>query len=147
MSKAPSPRPAVPASEKAPAPLRIGELARLSGRSVHTIRWYEAQGLMPGAARDAGGRRVFNQLHADWLELMHRLRASGMSIRQMQAYARQVRAGKTTLAARQQMLREHRAQVEAQVQELQDALALIDKKVQIYDMWIKRHAGVPQESL
>ena len=32
--------------------LRIGELARLSGRSVHTIRWYEAQRLMPGAARD-----------------------------------------------------------------------------------------------
>lgn len=23
--------------------LRIGELSRLSGRSVHTIRWYEAQ--------------------------------------------------------------------------------------------------------
>ena len=77
-----------PVSAKPPAQLRIGELARLSGRSVHTIRWYEAQGLMPGAARDAGGRRVFNQLHVDWLELMHRLRTSGMSIRQMQVYAR-----------------------------------------------------------
>ncbi|ROZ62731.1 MerR family transcriptional regulator [Ramlibacter sp. WS9] len=132
---------------KTPPQLRIGELARLSGRSVHTIRWYEAQGLMPGAARDAGGRRVFNQLHVDWLELMHRLRASGMSIRQMQVYARQVRAGKSTLTARQQLLREHRAQVEAQVQELRDALALIDKKVQLYDKWIKRHAGVPQETL
>ena len=132
----------------APSPtLRIGELARLSGRSAHTIRWYEAQGLMPGAARDAGGRRVFNQLHVDWLELMHRLRASGMSIRQMQVYARQVRAGKSTLAARQQLLRDHRAQVEAQVKELQGALSLIDKKVQLYDKWIKRHAGVPQDSL
>jgi DNA-binding transcriptional MerR regulator len=136
-----------PASAQPPAQLRIGELARLSGRSVHTIRWYEAQGLMPGAARDAGGRRVFNQLHVDWLELMHRLRASGMSIRQMQAYARQVRAGKSTLAARQQLLREHRAHVEARVTELRDALTLIDKKVQLYDKWIKRHAGVPQESL
>jgi DNA-binding transcriptional MerR regulator len=132
---------------KTPPQLRIGELARLSGRSVYTIRWYESQGLMPGAARDAGGRRVFNQLHVDWLELMHRLRASGMSIRQMQAYARQVRAGKSTLAARQQLLREHRAQVEAQVKELRDALALIDKKVQLYDTWLKRHAGIPQESL
>jgi DNA-binding transcriptional MerR regulator len=127
--------------------LRIGELARLSGRSVHTIRWYEAQGLMPGAARDAGGRRVFNQLHVDWLELMHRLRASGMSIRQMQVYARQVRAGKSTLAARQQLLREHRTRVEAQLEDLQGALSLIDKKVQLYDKWIKRHAGVPQDSI
>jgi DNA-binding transcriptional MerR regulator len=134
-------------SKQPPATLRIGELARLSGRSVHTIRWYEAQSLMPGAARDAGGRRIFSQAHVEWLELMTRLRASGMSIRQMQAYARQVRAGKSTLAARQQLLLEHRAQVEAQVNELRDALSLIDKKVQLYGKWIKRHAGVPQESL
>jgi hypothetical protein len=65
----------------------------------------------------------------------------------MQVYARQVRAGKSTLAARQQLLREHRAQVEAQVNELREALSLIDKKVQLYDQWIKRHAGVPQETL
>jgi DNA-binding transcriptional MerR regulator len=39
--------------------------------------------------------------HIEWLELMTRLRESGMSIRQMQAYARQVRQGKATLAARQ----------------------------------------------
>lgn len=122
--------------------MRIGELARLSGRSVHAIRWYEAQSLMPGAARDAAGRRVFNQLHVDWLELMDRLRGSGMSIRQMQAYARQVRAGKDTLAARQLLLREHRMQVEARIKELRDALSLIDKKVTLYDKWIRRHAEI-----
>jgi hypothetical protein len=62
--------------------LRIGELARLSGRSVHTIRWYEAQSLMPGAARDAGGRRVFSQAHVDWLELME-----GGAVRQVDPQA------------------------------------------------------------
>jgi len=129
---------------KQPAPtatpsLRVGELARLSGRSVHTIRWYEAQSLMPGAARDAAGRRVFSQAHVDWLELLTRLRASGMSIRQMQAYARQVRQGKATLAARQALLREHRERVEGRVQELKQALALIDRKVALYDKWISKH--------
>jgi DNA-binding transcriptional MerR regulator len=119
--------------------LRIGELARLSGRSVHTIRWYEAQGLMPGAARDTAGRRVFSQAHVDWLGLLTRLRASGMSIRQMQAYARQVRQGKATLAARQALLREHRQRVERQVEELKQALALIDRKVALYDKWISKH--------
>jgi DNA-binding transcriptional MerR regulator len=133
-------KPPVSADTAAPH-LRIGELARLSGRSVHTIRWYEAQGLMPGAARDAGGRRVFSQAHVDWLELMDRLRQSGMSIRQMQAYARQVRAGKATLGARQRLLREHRARVEQQVQELQRALALIDRKVALYDTWIRKHGA------
>lgn len=119
--------------------LRIGELARLSGRSVHTIRWYEAQQLMPGAARDAAGRRLFSQAHVDWLELMDRLRSSGMSIRQMQAYARQVRQGKATLAARQALLREHRDRVQARLQDLQQALALIDRKVALYGQWIRKH--------
>jgi DNA-binding transcriptional MerR regulator len=119
--------------------LRIGELARLSGRSTHTIRWYEAQQLMPGAARDAAGRRLFSQAHVDWLELMERLRASGMSIRQMQAYARQVKQGKATLRERQALLREHRERVEARVAELTRALAIIDRKVALYEGWIRKH--------
>jgi len=121
--------------------LRIGELARLCGRSTHTIRWYEAQQLMPGAARDAAGRRVFSQAHVDWLELMDRLRASGMSIRQMQLYARQVRQGKATLGVRQALLREHRERVEMRVAELKQALALIDRKVALYDKWIRKHGS------
>lgn len=121
--------------------LRIGELAKLSGRSAHTIRWYESQRLMPGAARDAAGRRLFNQAHVEWLELLDRLRASGMSIREMQHYARQVAQGKATLGVRQALLREHRRRVEAKVGELKAALALIDRKVALYEKWIARHGA------
>ncbi len=127
-------------SKTSAAGLRIGELARLSGRSAHTIRWYEAQRLMPGAARDAAGRRVFEQAHVDWLELMDRLRRSGMSIRQMQAYARQVAQGKATLRARRDLLSEHRARVEGQIGELRLALDLLDRKLALYDGWIAKHA-------
>lgn len=127
-------------SKTSAAGLRIGELARLSGRSAHTIRWYEAQRLMPGAARDAAGRRVFAQAHVDWLELMDRLRRSGMSIRQMQAYARQVAQGKPSLRARRALLAEHRVRVQEQMRELQQSLDLLDRKLALYESWIARHA-------
>ena len=52
----------------------IGRLARETGRSVHTIRWYEKQGLMPGVTRDAGGRRVYMTQHIGWLLFLDRLR-------------------------------------------------------------------------
>jgi DNA-binding transcriptional MerR regulator len=120
--------------------LRIGELARLSGRSVHTIRWYEAQHLMPGAARDAGGRRVFSQAHVEWLGLLSRLRASGMSIRDMQAYARLVRQGKPALADCRRLLQAHREKVEQRAAELRQALALVDRKIALYDQWLARRA-------
>jgi DNA-binding transcriptional MerR regulator len=118
--------------------LRIGELARLSGRSVHTIRWYEAQRLMPGAARDAGGRRVFSQAHVEWLGLISRLRASGMSVRDMQAYARLVRQGKATLADCRELLLQHRTKVQQRANELRDAVALVDHKIAMYDKWLAR---------
>ena len=57
----------------------------------------------------------------------------------MQAYARQVRQGKATLAARQALLCDHRQRIERQVEELKQALALIDRKVTRYDKWISKH--------
>ncbi len=63
-----------------PATLRIGALAKHTGRSGHTIRWYEAQGLMPGLRRDVAGRRRYSAEHIGWLDLMARLRATRKSI-------------------------------------------------------------------
>jgi DNA-binding transcriptional MerR regulator len=120
--------------------LRIGELSRLSGRSIYTIRWYEAQRLMPGAARDAGGRRVFSQAHVAWLALLDRLRASGMSVRDMQAYARGVRQGKPALAECREMLAQHRLTVQRRTEELRAASALMDHKIALYDKWLARAA-------
>src|SRR5258706_13761998 len=70
--------------------LRIGEMASRTGRSIHTIRWYEAQGLIPDVVRDSGGRRVYSGHHIRWFDLMGRLRCTGMSITQ--------KGGDTTLA-------------------------------------------------
>jgi DNA-binding transcriptional MerR regulator len=56
-----------------PEGLRICELAARTGRGIHAIRWYEAQGLMPGVTRDRGGRRVYSELHLGWLHLKDRL--------------------------------------------------------------------------
>ncbi|MGE3346858.1 MAG: MerR family transcriptional regulator [Ramlibacter sp.] len=131
---------AAPFSSDATPTLRIGELARRSGRSVHTIRWYEAQRLMPGAARDAAGRRLFSQSHVQWLGLLDRLRASGMSVRDMQAYARLMRQGKPALADCRVLLQEHRARVQQRCDELREALTLVDSKIAMYDRWIARAA-------
>ena len=113
----------------------IGQLAARTGRSVHTIRWYEAQGLIPGVARDGGRRRVYGELHISWLELMDRLRRTGMSIAEMRRYTSLVRQGKSTLAARQAMLQAHRERVLRTIADWQQALALLDSKIDFYGQW------------
>ena len=112
--------------------LRIGELAARCGRSAHTIRWYEAQGLLPGVARDGGGRRVFNERHVGWLTLMDRLRRTGMSIAQMREYTRLVQRGRETLAQRRELLAAHRARVAATIADWTEALEIVDGKVDFY---------------
>ena len=114
----------------------IGALATRSGRSIHTIRWYETQGLIPGVERDAGGRRVYVEQHVGWLQLMERLRRTGMSIAEMRAYTALVKAGRATLRERRDLLAAHRARVQAAIAEQRAALKLIDAKVDFYDEWI-----------
>ncbi|MFS2035153.1 MerR family transcriptional regulator [Polaromonas sp. CT11-55] len=114
----------------------IGQLAARTGRSVHTIRWYEAQGLIPGVARDGGRRRVYGELHISWLELMDRLRRTGMSIAEMREYTALVKQGSGTLAKRQALLSAHREQVRGMIAEWQLALKLLDSKIDFYDEWV-----------
>jgi DNA-binding transcriptional MerR regulator len=121
-------------------PLHIGEIAALTGRSVHTIRWYETQGLMPGVKRDSGGRRVYREQHVGWLELMYRLRSTGMSIAAMREYAALVADGKVTLKQRRTRLAEHREHVKRHIAELSQSVKLLDRKLKFYDEWIETGA-------
>jgi DNA-binding transcriptional MerR regulator len=113
----------------------IGQLAERTGRSVHTIRWYEAQGLIPGVARDSGRRRVYGELHINWLDLMDRLRRTGMSIAEMREYTELVKQG-STLGKRQALLAAHREQVKGMISEWQQALTLLNTKIDFYDEWV-----------
>lgn len=117
-------------------PIRIGELAARTGRSVHAIRWYEAQGLIPGVMRDAGGRRVYRERHLSWLELIDRLRLTGMSIAQMREYAGLVKQGRDTLPVQQELLRAHRERVQANIEQWTAALHVLDHKIELLDQWI-----------
>ena len=43
--------------------MKIGELARLAGTNVETIRYYERDGLLPVPARSEGNYRINRETH------------------------------------------------------------------------------------
>ncbi|AKJ28580.1 MerR family transcriptional regulator [Caldimonas brevitalea] len=116
--------------------LYIGTLAAEIGRSVHTIRWYEAQGLVPGVMRDGGGRRLYTEQHVGWLRLMDRLRRTGMPIREMRRYTALVQQGRSTLDERRALLCAHRERVQQTLAEWSAALGLLDAKIDFYERWL-----------
>jgi DNA-binding transcriptional MerR regulator len=121
-----------------PQDLHIGDIAGRTGRSVHTIRWYERQGLIPGVCRDRSGRRVYSDYHVGWLDLMERLRSTGMSIKTMREYTVLAQQGAGALLQRHALLSAHQASVRQNIMRWTDALALIDAKIEFYDEWIEK---------
>jgi DNA-binding transcriptional MerR regulator len=119
------------------ARFHIGRLARETGRSVHTIRWYEQQGLMPGVTRDAGGRRVYTEQHVGWLLFLDRLRFAGMPVREMRRYATLAAQGKKTLRERLTLLDAHHERTSALIRDLQAALRFIERKQAYYTTWLE----------
>ena len=62
--------------------MRIGELARVSGATPHSIRFYERQGLLPSAGRSDNGYRDYGEADAERLRLLVGLRRLDLPLEQ-----------------------------------------------------------------
>jgi DNA-binding transcriptional MerR regulator len=114
--------------------LSIGEAAERTGLSVHTLRFYEREGLLASPIqRDPGGRRVYRQDDVDWITICVILRASGMPLPAIRHYTELVRAGGGNETERLVLLRKHRERVVDQMDQLRKCLDLINFKVGVYE--------------
>ena len=57
--------------------MKIGELAKRSGLSAHTIRYYERIGLLPYADRDQSSQRDYDASILIWIAFLGRLKTTG----------------------------------------------------------------------
>jgi MerR family Zn(II)-responsive transcriptional regulator of zntA len=70
--------------------MRIGELARACSVNPKTIRYYEAFGLLPKAARAPSGHRIYSEQDRQRLRFIRRAKQIGLplaSIRQITTFA------------------------------------------------------------
>lgn len=109
--------------------MKIGELARRSGLSAHSIRYYERIGLLPYAGRDQSRQRDYDESILVWIEFLRRLKTTGMPIRDMLRYATLRAQGPNTGSERRALLEQHRQQVHDHVAELQACLVILDAKI------------------
>ena len=104
----------------------IGELARLTGTKVNTIRFYEDIGLLPVAARTASGRRVYVTSDARRLTFVRHGRTLGFSTGELRSLLALVDEPERDCSEAAAIARGHLAQIElriARLGTLRDALS------------------------
>ncbi len=113
--------------------LTIGQVAETIGVSTHTLRYYEQAELIRAVGRTQAGHRLYAPADLDWLQFLMRLKATGMPIAGMQAFAALRAQGQPTMGARRDMLMAHRDAVLARIAELQVNLGAIVDKIAFYE--------------
>ncbi|MFN8411949.1 MAG: MerR family transcriptional regulator [Anaerolineales bacterium] len=117
--------------------LTIQDVAEATGLSAHTLRYYERVGLIHPINREENTRRCYTANDVGWIDFLMKLRATGMSIKDMQQYAQLQRLGDETLPQRVEMLKKLHNNVEERVDELNEHLKLIQYKIEIYSKLVE----------
>lgn len=112
--------------------LTIQQVATLTGLSVHTLRYYERNGLLEPVNRAANGHRRYRSEDITRIEFLTRLRTTGMPIRQMQQFANLYREKPDALSDRRLILEAHEREVQERIRELSRNLEAIQWKIQHY---------------
>lgn len=110
----------------------IQQVAKLTGLSVHTLRYYERNGLLEPVTRAANGHRRYSTNDVRGIEFLNKLRATGMSIRKMQQFAILFRQQPEAIEKRRAILEEHEQEVQERIGELNRNLEVIQWKIQHY---------------
>lgn len=116
--------------------ISIGELSRLSGVSPHTLRFYEAEGILKPAGRAANGHRRYRREDVLWLEFVLRLKLTGMPLAEIKQYAVLRTQGEKTLQLRLSMLKLHRERLVTKINELSTCASALDDKIGTYQKLI-----------
>jgi MerR family transcriptional regulator, repressor of the yfmOP operon len=131
-------------AERPPDVLRIGDVARLTGTTPRTIRYYEELGILPGArGRRSGSHRTYREEDVDRLQEALRLKdLLGLSLEELRelmaaeearaALRREWRSGVEDPVRRRQILNESLSHIDRQlalVRHRRDAIARLEEEL------------------
>ncbi|MDF2512769.1 MAG: hypothetical protein K0S04_2635 [Herbinix sp.] len=111
----------------------VKQLSDKLGISVHTIRFYDDQGLFPEVSRDHYKNRIFTEESLSWVNLVLCLRNTGMSISEIKHYINLCQEGDSTVHERYQIILNQKKKAEEDLKEMQKRLEVLAHKEKYYE--------------
>lgn len=109
----------------------IGELTEQTGVSIHTIRFYEKQGLLTEAhfTRRTNGYRSYNEAAVARLTLIKQAQAAGITLGEMRASIDEWETGSIGHTEKVEFFRQKLEQIDERIAALQAVKAYISHKL------------------
>ena len=112
--------------------MTIKDVCERFGITADTLRYYEKVGAIPKIARSQGGIREYDDEALSWVQNAVCLRKAGVSVEAIAEYVRLFNMGDETLQARLDLLSNEREALGRQLDELTEAVNLLDWKISRY---------------
>ena len=109
----------------------IGQVAKLTGLSISTIRYYDKEGLLNGINRKSG-IRSFNDKDLNTIRVIECLKNSGMLIKEIRNFMKLCEEGDSSLNERYNFFLDQEKKVQDQIRSLNQTLKLIKYKQWYY---------------
>lgn len=110
----------------------IGEVAKMTDFSEHTLRYYDRLGLLPFVKKDANGVRRFSNSDLDLLATIRFMKDTGSSTKEIREVMALIMGGDQTLKQRLEYYQEYRMKMEATIASLESNLEKVDWKIDYY---------------
>ena len=115
----------------------IGEVAKRTGMTTHTLRYYEKEGLLPVIHKNSSGARRFNEHDMECLEVLECLKSTGLPLKEIKLYMDLRQKGDTTLNERLQIFIRQKKRLEDQILVLNESMDKINFKIKFFEEAIK----------
>jgi DNA-binding transcriptional MerR regulator len=112
--------------------MKIQEIAEKTGLSIHTLRYYEKERLLPPVARLENGHRQYSQEDLYRVVFITRLRASDMPIRDIRRFMTLAEGDDNTLPERLAIMERHREAILKRIADLNEHNQVIENKIAHY---------------
>ncbi|GAE30176.1 MerR family transcriptional regulator [Halalkalibacter hemicellulosilyticus] len=111
----------------------ISEVAKKLGITIHTLRYYDKEGLLPFVERSQKGVRKFKDSDIEAIKIIQCLKVTGMPIKEIKEFIGWSIEGDSTLQKRYTMFLERKAAAKAQLEELNKTMEVILYKCEYFE--------------
>jgi DNA-binding transcriptional MerR regulator len=111
--------------------MRIGELAKIAGVTIDTIRFYEKRGLLGKRhfSRGENGYRIYNESAVEYLSMIQKAQLAGFTLKEIDALLSLWTRGKLSDGMILDRLQEKERQIAEKIVQLQELQSYLSDKI------------------